>query len=185
MPGLSPKRYSEGFKIDPGENAGKFWFRDGQVYWDRFNVFVADARSFVALNEIWGRDKQHVYCTHGRILGADPKSFRVLNTLFAKDTKRVYCVHGVCKKCDAATFEVLDDGRTLCLPDMDEAFCGYARDRANIFYHESDYGNARALQGANRDAFRVMKFGYATDGARIWAYGKRVAGANMKSFKIL
>src|SRR4051794_6649667 len=41
MPRISTERYGEALKIDPGKNRGKFWVREGEIYWDRFKVPTA------------------------------------------------------------------------------------------------------------------------------------------------
>lgn len=185
MAGISLKRYVAGQKVSPGKNRGKFWTQGNVVYWDSFEIPGADPKTLRPLSNVWARDAKHVYCQSSAIRGADPKTFAVLNNLFAKDKGRVYCSDGVCKKCDAKSFEVLDKGATPSLPDMEDDYCGYARDAANVYYHESGEGNARHLRGADRNSFRVLKFGYAKDGKRVYAYGHRIERADPEHFQIL
>ncbi len=185
MPGISLKRYQAGLEIEPGKHAFKFWKRGGVVYWDRFEIPWADAKSFRALNETWGRDARQVFCTNNRLREADRESFRVLNRLFAKDKRRVYCNHGVCKNCDAATFAVLDRGNARTSDDEDASRCGYARDGRSVFYHDDGEGSARLVRGAGREAFRVLKHAFATDGRSVYAFGERIAEADPASFRVL
>lgn len=185
MAGISRKRYEAGLEIDPGKNKWKFWKKGNVVYWDRFAIPGVDAKTFRKLNDVWARDARRVYCHSSAVRGADPKTFVVLNRLFAKDKARVYCNHGECKKCDAKTFEVLDKGNANSLPDMDDDHCGYARDKTNVYYHESGSGNARHLRGADRDSFRVLKYGFASDKLRVYAYGQRLDKVEPEFFQIL
>lgn len=185
MAGISRKRYEAGLEIDPGKNQGKFWKKGDVVYWDCFAIPGADAKTFKKLSNDWARDVKRVYCQSSAIRGANPKTFVVLNRLFAKDKARVYCNDGVCEKYDAKSFRVLDKGNASSLPDMEDDYCGYARDKARVYYHESGSGKAKELRGADRESFRVLKHGFAADKQSVYAYGHRIEKVEPEYFQVL
>ncbi len=178
MARISWDRFVASREIDPGRFTLQFWLWDERVFWDRFEIPGADARTFEYWNDIWAADARHIYSHASRIRDADYDSFEVLNHIFAKDKNHVYCIHGVCPHCDAKSFEVLDRGTAKYI----DSRCGYARDAQQVFYHDSGEGNARILRGANRDTFRILKGGYATDGKRIYVFGRRIPQVNPATF---
>jgi hypothetical protein len=168
-------------EVNPGRFAHQFWIWGDRVFWHCYEIPGADAASFGYLNDIWACDNKHIYSTTSRIRDADYDTFEVLNPIFAKDKNHVYCKTGICKNCDASTFEVLDDAEARYVSDR----CGYARDAHNVFYHDSGEGSARPLRGADRNSFHVLKDGFATDGRRIYVFGRWIKRARIDTFRPL
>lgn len=181
MARLSWKRFVEGQEVDPGKFAHTFWIWGDRVFWGHYEIPGADATSFGWMNEIWACDRAHIYNHYSRIREADYDSFEIINPLFARDKRNVYCVSGICKQCDVTTFKVLDDGKCR----YHESPCGYARDRNNVYFHDSGEGNARLLRGADPDGFQVLKHAFATDGRHVFVFGRRISKAKPESFKVL
>ena len=181
MPGISRERFIKASDVKPGKFARKFWTWGDEVYWHKYLIPYADAKSFECYNDHWACDKKHVYHMASRVRGADVKSFKILNRIFCKDRNHVYCEDGIAKRCDPATFEVLDKGTArFC-----EASCGYAKDNQNVYFHDSGEGNAKLIRGANRDTFRVIRGGFATDGKRVYVFGRRIQKVDVETFKPL
>jgi len=179
MAGISLERFAKGINVKPGKYARKFWTWGDAVYWHKYEIPYADANTFECFNDEWACDSKHVYHLASRLRGADVKTFEILNRIFCKDKHHVYCSDGIAKRCDPKSFEVLDQGTArFC-----GASCGYAKDKQNVYFHDSGEGNAKLIRGANRDSFRVIRGGYATDGKRVYVFGRRIPKANAETFQ--
>lgn len=49
-----------------------------------------DARSYIAINNYWGKDKNHVFCHYYIVDVADPETFRIDSGNVYRDDKHIY-----------------------------------------------------------------------------------------------
>ena len=109
-----------------------FTIRENKVYHYDVSLKGADAASFVAFNNTWGKDKKAVFCQCFMKRVKDPNTFEALNECYARDKFHVYLPAVNFEKADAASFMVLDAG-TAPLPSTAlssiHQLAGYARDR--------------------------------------------------------
>jgi hypothetical protein len=157
----------------------------GSWHWHGKECRGADDASFVPHNNVWATDKKGLFKQDARVRVKDPASCQVLNLLFAKDIQQVYYIMGTAKAIeDVATFEVLDSGRYL-YPDEGERRFGFARDKKNVYCHDFFSGAPKILKGANRDTFRRLDYGFATDDKYVWREFSRIPKAEPKTFTVI
>jgi|GEM_PF-2054594 len=157
--------------------------KEDGVYWSRFNrlsqgqvelkVDSIDKATFSVLTQpLYAKDKNYVYYKATPIAQADVASFVVVNSTYSKDARNVYLSGEVIPGADPASFEVIAEGL------LDH----YARDRHNYFY------GLMTMDACDRSSFSVVKGmvnSWSMDAKCAFHRGKKLAGADMASFKIL
>ncbi len=181
MAGISRARFIKGQDVNPGKFARKYWIWGDTVFWHKYEIPGADSNSFECYDHEWACDRQNVYHLASKVRDADVHTFEVLNAIFRKDKNRIYCADGIAKRGDPKTFEVLDHGTARFCGGR----CGYARDAEHVYFHDSGEGNVKLLRGANRDSFQVLRGGFATDGKRVYVFGRRIPKVDVATFKPL
>jgi hypothetical protein len=155
------------------------------VYYRTFPVRGADAPSFEVLLGTWARDNRSAYNQHLR-LKADRDSFVALNELYAKDRESAFYLGGTIKEADGATFETLDPGHFSTGPGFwyrhDQ---GYARDKNNVYHYILTIGKPRILKGVDLETFQVLGFSFAKDARKVYHEADRIPSADPASFEHL
>lgn len=88
------------------EVPAKFHIKNDQVYWYKHLVRKADAKTFIELNNIYGKDSIHVFYRELEIEGADTQSFVALTERYGKDKNHVYYESYKIEGIDVATVEL-------------------------------------------------------------------------------
>jgi len=197
-------------KFSPGYFA--LHLQDGD--WnDADNVLGADPDSYRPLNHCWFVDSKSVYVKGIPLKHADLASMTALNELFVKDRNRVYCLSRRVSVHDPASFTALDDGYFVDSL-QGPVYAGYGRDTQAVYFahfpnvaHRAipgadpasfvslgrAYGKdarhvyraGKVLAGAEPDRFEVLGEGYARDATNVWYDGRRIEGAVARDFEVL
>ena len=158
---------------------------DGWVTWRGFEMY-ADPETFVALSDCWGVDADAVY-VQDRRKKIDRASFRLLNPLFAVDKDAAYDWEGKIKGADTKTFEAIDSGtiqqESDLLPGVE--YKGYARDKAQVFFHDQMEGRATAIKSADVKTFRSFGNGYGADARSVYLGKVKVPKADPQTWMYL
>lgn len=88
---------------------------DGEYKFEVDTIDKADPHSFTVLDELWGKDTEHVFYGTQVVAEADPETFQVLGTddgdypkmLYAKDRNHVYYFGKRVEGADPASFETV------------------------------------------------------------------------------
>lgn len=113
-------------------------------------------------------------------LKIDCATFRELGHLYAKDATAVYSTRGVLKGVPADGFELVGE----CVeptPGGRRMWCAYAAGPDAAFF-ATTYDAPRKIASKAPARLRDLGLGYATDGARVFARGVHVAGADPATF---
>lgn len=159
---------------------------NGKVFWGSSNKPIrgADAASFEPLNEIWARDKKHIFVYDTVLRGADVSSFQILNMLYAKDDSMAYYSYGRIKDADPSTFIALDDG-VRNTPYNWKSYGGFASDGTNIYHYDLTVGKPSLLRGADPDTFEVLSSSFARDCKFVFHKHTKLPRANPETIKVL
>lgn len=187
---------------------GEFVKDKYQVYYRQAPVKGADVNSFRSLNICYARDTNHIYfygyhdkanngiheisCNNAtfspleypyakddesafyvytKIAGSDGGSFLVVGNDFSKDKKHVYFKTNILNGADAASFMIIPQEESL--DDIN-----YAKDKDHIFYNDKMFGQVEMV------SFKVLGFGYSTDGRHIYFHTSIVKNADPATFKV-
>lgn len=137
-----------------------FYVNDDKVYWrgDLLEINI-DIESFVALSQIYAKDKNNVFTPSGVLIGADAQSFRVVsekNGLYGADKQYVYFMDEVSNVADPMTIEA------------DEI--GFIKDKNNVYWRTWSSG-FNVLDGADAATFKSIKEYYGYDKNYIYYSG--------------
>lgn len=88
------------------EVSAKFHIKNNQVYWYKHLVRKADAKTFIELNNIYGKDSTHVFYRELIVEGADLETFVALNERYGKDKNHIYYYDYKIEGIDVATAEL-------------------------------------------------------------------------------
>jgi len=99
-------------------------------------VAGADASSFEAINDEYGKDKKHVFYRRSMIINADPDTFEVLGGAFSRDKNHGYAFKTyqeiIPVTNDPAHFEIVPNMKGVQDDYTDDAII-YARDREHVY----------------------------------------------------
>ena len=137
-----------------------------------FKVENVDLNTFKILNDKYAKDDKNVYFLGNKSFeDVDSKTFEVLPDYYSKDKNNVYSpINEWIQKINGAnpkTIKVLSQY--------------YSKDDKNVFY---DSGK---ILNVDVNSFVVLdrKNGYAKDKNSVYYFGKKIEGANSKTFKII
>jgi len=176
------------------------WYRGG-LYDNYGPMPQADVNTFTVLSETYAKDAAHAYHMERVIPSADPVTFVALDDNHSKDSVHVYDFFGrPYPGIDGATAVSLDGGAWLkdashvYLADgsiIDKAdpksFVGlgdgYGKYANHIFFTDAENFGSRGIMvsGADLSSFAV-KDGYAVDSVDVFAAGKVLANADVRTF---
>ena len=157
---------------------GPFRQVDGGWRYQDTPIPEADARTFVALDDHYAKDRSRVYhadtfrdgkeyflIAHHRVAavdGADPATFAALGRGYAKDAANVYFEGARVPVRDPRTFELLEHG--------------FARDRVTGYYLHGE------VTGSDGATFAVLAFDYAKNSTEVYYRGAVIPGADAATF---
>ncbi|MBL7684715.1 MAG: DKNYY domain-containing protein [Deltaproteobacteria bacterium] len=136
-------------------------------------------------------DANYVFRNGVLLKGVNPKEFKVFNRIFAGDGKTVFTPYGNAKVLHPEYFEVLDDGDRYInkgLNDLPGCRAGYGRDDLHVYWFSGDSmtKHASIVRSCKKTAsFVSIEYGYGKDDDFVYFEGKRVKGADPKSWAML
>jgi len=133
----------------------------------------ADIKSFEALGQYYGKDKNNVYLMGEKIKKADVKTFQVISEEFfnhySKDKNNVYLETYIIEGANPETFEIIKEKPS------------YSKDKKYLYYSGKKIDEIK-------DNLKIMSagiFGIIKNGNRIYANGNRLDIENPENFKII
>ena len=133
----------------------------------------ADVKSFEALGQYYGKDKNNVYLMGEKIKKADVKTFQVISeesfNHYSKDKNNVYLETYIIEGADPKTFEIIKEEPS------------YSKDKKYLYYSGKKIDEIR-------DNLKIMSagiFGIIINGNKIYANGSRLDIENPENFKII
>ena len=133
----------------------------------------ADVKSFEALGQYYGKDKNNVYLMGEKIKKADVKTFQVISeesfNHYSKDKNNVYLETYIIEGADPKTFEIIKEKPT------------YSKDKKYLYYSGKKIDEIRDnLENMSAGVLDIIK-----NGNRIYANGNRLDIENPENFKII
>ena len=133
----------------------------------------ADVKSFEALGEYYGKDKNNVYLMGEKIKKADVKTFQVISeesfNHYSKDKNNVYLETYIIEGADPKTFEIIKEEPS------------YSKDKKYLYYSGEKIDEIRGnLENISAGVLDIIK-----NGNRIFANGSRIDIENPENFKII
>ena len=133
----------------------------------------ADIKSFEALGQYYGKDKNNVYLMGEKIKKADVKTFQVISeesfNHYSKDKNNVYLETYIIEGADPKTFEIIKEEPS------------YSKDKKYLYYSGKKIDEIK-------DNLKIMSAGVLDiikNGNRIYANGNRLDIENPENFKII
>ena len=133
----------------------------------------ADVKSFEALGQYYGKDKNNVYLMGEKIKKADVKTFQVISEEFfnhySKDKNNVYLETYIIEGANPETFEIIKEEPS------------YSKDKKHLYYSGKKIDEIK-------DNLKIMSagiFGIIINGNKIYANGNRLDIENPENFKII
>ena len=133
----------------------------------------ADVKSFEALGQYYGKDKNNVYLMGEKIKKADVKTFQVISEEsfkhYSKDKNNVYLETYIIEGADPKTFEIIKEEPS------------YSKDKKYLYYSEKKIDEIRDnLENMSAGVLDIIK-----NGNRIYANGNRLDIENPENFKVI
>ena len=133
----------------------------------------ADVKSFEALGEYYGKDKNNVYLMGEKIKKADVKTFQIISeesfNHYSKDKNNVYLETYIIEGADPKTFEIIKEKPT------------YSKDKKYLYYSGKKIDEIREnLENMSAGVLDIIK-----NGNKIYANGNRLDIENPENFKII
>ena len=133
----------------------------------------ADIKSFEALGQYYGKDKNNVYLMGEKIKKADVKTFQVISeesfNHYSKDKNNVYLETYIIEGADPKTFEIIKEEPS------------YSKDKKYLYYSGKKIDKIRDnLKNMSAGVLDIIK-----NGNRIYANGNRLDIENPENFKII
>jgi len=133
----------------------------------------ADVKSFEALGQYYGKDKNNVYLMGEKIKKADVKTFQVISEEFfkhySKDKNNVYLETYIIEGADPKTFEIIKEEPS------------YSKDKKYLYYSGKKIDEIRDnLENMSAGVLDIIK-----NGNKIYANGNRLDIENPENFKII
>ena len=133
----------------------------------------ADIKSFEALGQYYGKDKNNVYLMGEKIKKADVKTFQVISEEsfkhYSKDKNNVYLETYIIEGADPKTFEIIKEEPS------------YSKDKKYLYYSGKKIDKIRDnLKNMSAGVLDIIK-----NGNRIYANGNRLDIENPENFKII
>lgn len=182
MKSLKLRPYND---FDENNPETEFWTDGNKVYNVKSVLRGANPNTFL-YDGIFAKDDKNCFCGESWLKGADVETFQVLNYTYAIDKDYVYTITGKVKDADIKSFEVLDNGKSLLwynrvgIPEF--TFCGYARDKNNIYYHNYE-GKPKVIKRGDLNTFSSQNDGYfGRDKNFIFGNGKIIKKADVNSW---
>ena len=169
----------------------------------------ADRKSFTLLNSEFSKDNKNVYYYGNKIKDLNSEEFEFEGNNFIKDLDIVYFLKNKDKayalktEIGKETYEIVPlnvDTESFKYSDTDtytnglttaEAN-GYLQDKNGVYYFDMNKLNKFSsdnifskIEGAGIHSFIQLMFGYAKDRNKVYFEGKKLKGADVKSFKII
>lgn len=177
------------------------YYKDEIWQADEKKVNDADFKTFVKLNDIYGKDGKRVFYLDEKLDGADVRSFQVIGEVSGKDKKYIYNYDEKMEinPKDFKLYENKDkivyfrnNGKIYDLKGLDELNeigdvdtfevldDEYSKDKHNIYY------GGVTLSDVDMDTFQIiMPNYYAKDKNSVYSRHKKIKGANPKTIKVL
>ena len=179
------------------------WFKDETGVFMRsdagdgefFPVEGADLASFRVLDPFYAKDRAHVFYFTKPLAGADPVTFERLSGFYAKDSRRVWFEDRRLGGVDAPRFRchglygwdaahVWQQGKPLKTASA-RRFRVFERDPVWASDGTRVFHYGKAVRGIDAKSFEALGNSYGRDRSAIWFKSERVVGADRKSFKIV
>jgi hypothetical protein len=146
------------------------------VEYDEVKMNEVDVNTFVRLGNLYGADKNKIYCGFTVLQGADYASFvspivndnRFEPQRHAMDKNNVYYFCRKLKDVDVNSFEIIPSNN-LREPE-------YSKDKNNMYFRESK------VEGADLKTFEILSGGYAKDKNNIFYRENILMGADHDTF---
>ena len=163
--GLLTACTNDGFKIENGKVYYSYWtFSFGQI---NRELPGANPETFESINDWLGHDARHVYFKDRLAEGADPASVKAMKYPMFRDKNDYYIQGAPLHVADMNSFEVLEHN------DM------------HIWSKDSRYAyfDSTRIEVANIKQFKVVEWDYATDGVRVYVFGKMLPDSDPATFE--
>ncbi|MEO6284308.1 MAG: DKNYY domain-containing protein [Dyadobacter sp.] len=142
-------------------------------------IYEADAKSFTAINDEFGKDKNHAFYLTGIIPEADPATFMYLSGGYSKDKTHGYSRDQLISR-DGLNFKIVPDPNEI-RPDITMEGSPYAHDSKQVFK------DVFVLEGADPATFTFVPMfngQYLTyDRYRVYFQDKPMEGADGGTFR--
>ena len=155
----------DGFKIENGKVYYTYWtFSFGP---QSLELPGADPETFKKVNDWLGHDASHVYFKYRLAEGADPATLEAKKYPMFCDKNDYYIEGAPLHVADMKHFEVLH------------------HDDMHIWSKDSRYAyyDSVRIEVANIKQFKVVQWHYATDGVRVYAFGKLLPESDPATFE--
>lgn len=161
-------------------NLYPYEIKNGKVYHLGIEITGADPATFVHMAGNYSRDKDNVFYVVSLnrdfqikvLLNADPNTFATVGSNNAKDEDSVYYRADEIIGADPSTFTVV----------WDDITGNYSKDKNSVYYFTSTLS-------ADPNTFEIMGGGtpgsYAKDIEGVYYFGKKIAGADPSTFRII
>lgn len=157
-----------------------FTIRNSKVFHYDVEVQGANAATFVALNNTWGKDAKTVFCNSRVKRVKDPATFEALNECYARDKFHVYVPGANFDKADRDSFSVLDPGTaplpTMLLADIHH-IGGYAKDKNQVYFLNV------TVKGADPRTFQSLRNRFGLDSKNAFYEGKNLHVEDIASWR--
>ncbi len=145
-----------------------------KVFYGEKVLANADMATIKSISAIYTKDTNHVFIGGDIMESADANSFVLVQGRFAKDQNHVYHVGKIISN-NPESFEILDyESR-------------YAKDKEAVYFWWG-FGGSREIDtiaDVNTENFRSLSDFYATDGEKIFWFGRLRPDADVASFKVI
>lgn len=162
-------------------------YRKAQEYWAWRHLRIepiagADAARYVSLGHGYGQDGQRAFFEGRPFPVRDVAGFKPIDVRFARDGQRGYFERREIPDSDGASFALVDPAEGQHVRDARLVW------HAHIEIDDPDRGPyplVRLLRGARPHSVKVLRQGYAVDGAQVWWRGLPLRGADGASFELV
>ena len=181
------------------------YYKDETEQADERKVENADFKTFVKLNDVYGKDGKSVFYFDKKLEGADVETFQVIGEVNGKDKKYIYN-YDEKMEVNPKDFKLYKNKDKLLyfrnngklyiggsfleveyVQDLDSFEVideGYSKDKYNIYFTRNDVVK---LEGADKDSFVIQEnendFSY--DKNSVYFMGKKINGISSSEFRII
>lgn len=174
----------------------KVFYHPGFGLAEPFEIPGVDAKSFVAIDSSYGRDKTHVYLDGVAIPGADPDSFEIFDNTFTRDANHVY-LQGQVFSDDAVHFEhvegniyrdsqhiywstsIISDDPSHLVVLGNSGFYTFLKDSKTVYIQGSP------IQDADPATFEPIADAYSRDASHIFYFDQAIADVDSSTFEVI
>ncbi len=157
-----------------------YTIQNSKVFHYDVEVQGANAATFVALNNTWGKDAKNAFCRSHIKSVKDVDSFEALNECYARDKFHVYVPAVNFDKADRDSFAALDPGiaplRDLLLTNI-HFIGGYGKDKNHVYFLNV------TVKLADPQTFQSLRNRFGLDSRNAFFEGKNLHVKDIASWR--